>query len=476
MGPIADRICRLNRYLTALGFVALWCQSVPALDFNFIVEPGTSQQAIDGFVAAGERWSELIVDDITVNITIAFGDIPSSTGATILGATGSSIFLAPADSTVVPDFLKLKDALARDARSANDQVAIANLPSNTNSLTAITNARDGSTVFDSNASGNNTFFRINTANAKALGLLDADDPGEDASISFNSGVNFDFDPSNGIAAGATDFIGVATHEIGHALGFTSGVDLIDAFTGDGPSAGVDLNGGAAGVGTLEPFALFSTLDLFRRSNNSLAQGADVFDLSTTPGAFLSIDGEALGVPLETGSFNGSGQQASHFVDNMGLGIFDPTAAPGELLQISENDLLALDVIGFDLAMSFVSDGFHNTVSAVDVNGDGAATPIDALLVINELNDRQLSDVFGNIDLASANGTFPDVNDDLLISPIDALLVVNSLSDSGSTVTTRSSDAALASTTAIVPESIPTGIVLSLPLLLLLLSRKRQNVF
>ena len=268
--PSTNRVNRLCTVLQVSALMFVFSVTAAALEFNFIVEPGTSQQAIDGFVAAGERWSELITDDITVNITIAFGDIPSDTGATILGATGSAIFVPPPDTTIIPDFLKLKDALAQDARSVNDRIAIANFPSG-NVLTALTNDRSGTVFLDSDGSANNTFFRVNSANAKAIGLLDANAPGEDASISFNSGVNFDFDPSDGITSGATDFVGVATHEIGHALGFTSGVDLIDVFTGNGPSADADLNGLAVGNGELEPFALYSTLDLFRRSDDSLAR-------------------------------------------------------------------------------------------------------------------------------------------------------------------------------------------------------------
>src|SRR5687768_15913103 len=57
-----------------------------AVTFNFTPAPGTSQQAIDGFHAAGQRWSSLLADDVTINIAIDFS--PLAGGA--LGSTGSS--------------------------------------------------------------------------------------------------------------------------------------------------------------------------------------------------------------------------------------------------------------------------------------------------------------------------------------------------------------------------------------------------
>src|SRR5258707_415562 len=43
------------------------------------------------------------------------------------------------------------------------------------------------------------------------------------SLGSKSNFPFDFDPSDGISANTIDFDAVATHEIGHALGFTSNV-------------------------------------------------------------------------------------------------------------------------------------------------------------------------------------------------------------------------------------------------------------
>ena len=136
-----------------------------------------------------------------------------------------------------------------------------------------------------------------------------------------------FDPSDGITAGFIDFVGVATHEIGHALGFVSGVDIVDLTSGVGPFAPTDLNG----------FRVFSVLDLYRYKDDT---GAGVLNFTTDGDPYFSIDGGTTRLgDLANGQFNGSHQhQASHWQDNLGLGILDPTAGSGELLAISSLDV------------------------------------------------------------------------------------------------------------------------------------------
>ena len=379
----------VNSFIRSVSFLSIFVCMTPAfgqLTFNFVDatgapavgNPSLDPVAVAGFVEAGERWSAIFDDDITVNIEINFAPIPSATGATILGATGTSLVDSPADlAGTFPTFELLKDQLAVDATSPNDLIAVENLPvgnaatngPSLNVMSFLTNDRDGNIMLDDDTSLgggdfsalNNALFAITTANAKAIGLLSSTDPGIDATITFNSTVSFDFDPSNGITFGTTDFVGVATHEIGHAMGFVSGADVVDTFTGVGPSAGADINGATPGIGDLEPFALFSTFDLFRRSSAAFAVDSDALDLSTgVPGSsvFFSIDADLTDdddILLETGSFNGTGNQASHFNDESpSLGILDPTVAAGELLSISENDILVFDVIGYDLATPVAS--------------------------------------------------------------------------------------------------------------------------
>jgi hypothetical protein len=52
----------------------------------------------------------------------------------------------------------------------------------------------------------------------------------------------------------------------------------------------------------------------------------------------------------TGIVFGDGRQASHWKDDLGIGIMDPTAARGERLDISVPDLRAFDVLGYTAAV------------------------------------------------------------------------------------------------------------------------------
>jgi hypothetical protein len=292
-----------------------------ALTFNFTPVAGTSQQAIDGFTSAGNLWSSLFTDNVTVNININFADI----GAGTLAQAGSTAYIF--------NYQSVYTALNNDKSSADDNRAVSSLANGSTYKRLLNHSTEntvsGSLTPDIFNSGN---VIINSANAKALGLYS--NPGSDANIAFNStGYTWDFDRSNGIDINSYDFVGIAAHEIGHALGFVSRVDYIEGVVDTA------YNGSA------------TTLDLFRYSTNSAAQGA----IDTTVGVsdkYFSLDGGATKIAsFSTGQTFGDGRQASHWKDNLGLGIMDPTTANGELLQFMANDVQALDVIGWNRASS-----------------------------------------------------------------------------------------------------------------------------
>jgi hypothetical protein len=302
-----------------------------ALTFNFTTSTGNAQ-ADAAFSAAAQRWSNLFTDNVTINVSRGF----TALGTGILGSTSNS--------QANYSYAAARDRLVLDATSSDDATATAHLQAGSafglllNRTSNNPNGSGSATPYlDNDADANNMSLRLSNANAKALGLLSGTNAAQDGAITFSTAFTWDFDPTDGITAGAFDFVGVATHEIGHLLGFVSGVDVLDI---NSPP----VNGPFAD----NQFTFVSPLDLYRYSNLSFASGVIDWTADTRT-KYFSIDGGATSLTtFSTGRNFGDGNQASHWQDSLGIGIMDPTAARGELLGISALDILAFDVIGWNL--------------------------------------------------------------------------------------------------------------------------------
>ncbi len=341
------------KLLTILATL-VWTSAGVALEFNFDQQPGMPQEAVDGFNRAGALWETLLTDDITVNVEIGFEQLSPG----VLGSTRSNRITAS-----YADFVM---ALNSQPQSASDAAAIQSLQAAPAFQLLINRTADNpngagspQVYLDDDASANNSTVRLTRANAKALGLLDATAGGFDATIIFSSEFNWDFEPDDGIDANHFNFVYVAAHEIGHMLGFTSGVDILD---GNSPPDRGPFNSDA--------FVFVSPADIFRFSTESAAETGGAIDWAAdNRPKFFAIDGGATGLgEFSRGRTFGDGQQASHWRDNQGLGLMDPTVAPGEVSQITALDIRFFDVIGHETAGTGTAEGTRADLRVVASSG------------------------------------------------------------------------------------------------------------
>ncbi len=353
--------------LASLLAIAVAAQPAQAMVIRLTNTGGVTagSQAETGFKAAAAFWEAALTNNVTVDLNVGY----SALGAGIIGSTGSRQLSTTATS--------IQTQLLANKASALDTLATSHMPTLTNgALKVITSGykkaatkagvNTASKVYDTDTSVNNKNIVATSANLKALGYAVA--AGADASITFSSAFAFDFNPDDGVTAGKMDFIGVAIHEIGHALGFISGVDTYDYYggpSGPGRSSNINLNNYATG----------SVLDMFRYSSdpgNLVVGTAPVLDWSVKTPSYFSVDGGATaygGAYFSTGAYNGDGRQASHWKDAASgatqLGLMDPTISYGQRGTITALDLAAFDAIGWNTSVNVVSNAGYTYLSTTN---------------------------------------------------------------------------------------------------------------
>jgi len=315
------------------------------------------------FKIAAARWERVITTPVTTVLDVDYGPTRFGVafGASVLGATSTTTYFAlKATNTnaLVPDIVqRLKELKPGNVQLNNLYNAI---PNPTPSTVPANLERSIGTLI----------------NLQALGFIEADispDPninsfGSVPSIGFNSNVSFDFDHSDGISADKYDFDAVCTHEIGHALGFVTAAGfsdhkgLADLYY---PWDLFRVHPEAVNPGSLKGFSTAPRVTTAGPANSVVwaSEGKTTYYYST----HVFFDGLAE-VELSTATgerLNGDGQQSSHWRDDalrppyLGptrwIGIMDPTFAPGTRLQINNQDLRMLEVIGYGIDYNFKCD-------------------------------------------------------------------------------------------------------------------------
>ncbi len=285
------------RALVRIGLVAggllAAAGSAEAVSFSFTEIAGdTLTDAEASAFAAAAAWSSVLSDPVAVNIGIGFRDLG-------LGAGGGAVLGATQADFGTVAYGAYAAGLAADASSALDRAAVASLP----------------------AAGPSSRITLTTAEARALGF--GAGVASDGTIEFTSNAAVTFATTRtDLASGRYDLIGVAAHEIGHLLGFESALD-----TGSATRTG---------------------LDAFRYAG----LGAPGF--TGGQAAYFSVDGGATNL----GNFSpgGSGQyQASHWLQGTG-GLMDPAVYANMAKNITPLDVLALDAVGWDVAVGEPGSG------------------------------------------------------------------------------------------------------------------------
>jgi hypothetical protein len=322
---------------TTLASSAVFGLHLPAeaLTFNFTYDPGTSLQQIVGFETAGNVWASHLTDDVTVNLHVGVSN----------NLPGNAVGGALPGMQAFQGYDKFYHALNNDKLSADDYTATSNL--------YIRNQGDTylrySASLENGSAWNGTKVSLTNANAKALGLL-GNSSGLDGTILMSNLTgtgyqwNYDYSRQGTASAQSLDFLSVALHEIGHTLGFISGIDSVKK---------------SASLSTyhenVDRLSKTTSLDIFRYSGYS--DTGKRLDLAAGADTYFSIDrGKTQIAQFAQGtqdwSFGADGFQGSHWQNQTdALGIMGPTIRGGERRSVLGLDLRAMDVIGWNLNSS-----------------------------------------------------------------------------------------------------------------------------
>jgi hypothetical protein len=274
------------------------------VQFNITFDASVNNAPVgftDTVLKVANFYASTFTDNVTVNLNVGFGEVGGS--ALPSSALGASLtYLASTTYKTLASALKIDRS-----SSAADQSSTASLPAT-----------------DPTGAGH---YWVTTAEGKALGIYAGS--GLDGSIGFSSTAAFDYNTSDGVAAGSYDFFGTVAHEFSEVMGRM-------LLTGERISIYAHS---------------YSALDLFHYA------ASGVRDFLGTKAGYFSVD---KGVThLQNFNTNSAGDYGD-WSSAKGVDAFNAFATIGKVAPISSADLTALDVIGWNGA----SGGTTTTSSGV----------------------------------------------------------------------------------------------------------------
>ncbi|AFY39733.1 Hemolysin-type calcium-binding region [[Leptolyngbya] sp. PCC 7376] len=368
-------LCRLSLSTTILSHKA----SRTMATFNLTYDLNVTLEQRLAFEMAARIWASLLQDDVEINLHV--GAIDGLNGNEAVGGA-------------VPIFHEVnygvyQEYLANDATSEQDDSVVDALQEGNTVDVLIDADGDGtSEVVDGN-----TTIMLTRAQAKALGMEDEllldngstwdrdvlENPDAlDGYIVINNSYDWSYDLTreDDVEEGQLDFLTMALHEIGHSLGFVSGLDgLIESF---------EMHSGEIRTEGM------TALDLLRYSDTSVDinnPDGTVSELTFGGDAYFSIDG---GETSEAEFEEGDDYQASHWqrLQNA-LGIMDPTLGYQERTDISELDLRAFDVLGWNADYEALEDGldledlYEEAIAAVGEDFGVTSSDVETALATDQ---------------------------------------------------------------------------------------------
>ena len=247
-------------------------------------------------------------------------------------------------------------------------------------------------------------------------------------------------------------LSISTFDVTTSLGASVNVGTAGGFQYD-PRGAERLEALAAGQQIVDTFTYTMRDDLAERTGTVSVTVSGVNDTPTAQSDHLTSDEDSV-LTLSTQLLDNDTDRDES--DQLTIVEVDAISSLGAVLSVNANGIVTYDPRNVDAIQRLqngqsvvdtfeytVADGnggqstaivtiavaginhWQNLSNPIDVDGDGNVSPLDVLIIINELNSRGTHTL---PDLAQPSRQKLDVNGDSFVAPVDALQVINFLNN------------------------------------------------